>query len=130
MIDANMLIGVVMVFLQFFVLTSVVMMFSVVFTPTVNFFLGLGVYIVGLMSSTSLTLFRSPDASIFVKVLLLVYVSRVSPFDKFNVTNALLYPDAAVGNIWVYTGWMMLKGTAFSLGAMVLAVLLFWRKEV
>jgi len=129
-IDANMLIGVLMVFMQFCVLTCIVMLFSVIFTPTVNFFLGLGVYIVGLMSSTSLTLLRSEHASIFVRDFYWVLYRAFPPFDQFNVTNALLYPDAAVGNIWVYTGWMMLKGLAFSLGALVLAVLLFWRKEV
>ena len=129
-IDANMLIGVLMVFMQFCVLTCIVMLFSVIFTPTVNFFLGLGVYIVGLMSSTSLTLFSSEHASIFVKAFYWVMYNVLPKFDKFNVTNTVLYPEMSPVKIWYYTGQMMIEGALFSLGALVLAVLLFWRKEV
>jgi len=129
-IDANMLIGVVMVFLQFFVLVSVVMMFSVVCTPTVNFFLGLGVYIVGLLSSTSLTLANSKDAGVFVKVFYTAIHWVIPNFDKFNVTNVLLYPEMPVGSIALYTLKMTLYGLLFSLGAMLVSIIIFEGKEV
>ena len=79
--------------LLFMVLSSVVLMFSTFLTPTVNFFMGLGVYIVGVMGSITETIMTSQSASAPLKALYYVMHYAVPNFDKFNVTNTLLHPE-------------------------------------
>ncbi|MCX8052512.1 MAG: ABC transporter permease [Armatimonadetes bacterium] len=129
--DWNMVWGVIMIYFQFLLLSSVVLFLSVVLTPTVNFFMGLGVYIVGVMAPLTETL-ASPDAKLhvvlktFYKVLHII----VPNFDKFNITNPLLHPETQVKSIPMYTGIVTLYAILYALVMMLLAVIVFRRKEV
>ena len=130
--DANTVLGVVMIFLQFMVLSSVVVLFSVFLTPTVNFFMGAGVYLIGVMASLTETLARAgvekanPFVAGFYKVVHII----IPNFDKFNLTNQLLHPETQIGNIWKYTGQVALYAGLYALIMATLAVILFERKEV
>ena len=130
--DANTILGVAMIYLQFVVLSSVVVLFSVFLTPTVNFFMGAGVYMIGIMASVTETLASkevhgiSPLVAGFYKVVHVV----IPNFDKFNVTNQLIHPETQVGNIWKYTGEVALYALLYSLVMVTLAVIIFERKEV
>ena len=130
--DANTVLGVVMIYLQFVVLSSVVVLFSVFLTPTVNFFMGAGVYMIGIMASVTETLAGkgvhdvNPAVAGFYKVVHIV----IPNFDKFNVTNQLIHPETQVGNIWKYTGEVALYALLYALVMATLAVIIFERKEV
>ena len=130
--DPNSVLSVVMIYLQFLVLTSVVIFFSVFLTPTVNFFLGAGVYIVGLMGSITETL-AGPGvekANLFVAAIYKFIHVMVPNFDKFNVTNQLLHPETQVANIWTYTGLVSGYALLYALIMMTLAIVIFEIKEV
>ncbi len=128
--DVNTLLGVIMIFLQFMVLSSVVLFFSVFMTATVNFFMGTAVYIVGVMASLTETMANSPDSNPALKFLYQIVHVAVPNFDKFNVTNALLHPETALANLPVYTMKVALYALLYTLVMMTLAVLFFERKEV
>ncbi|MCE5197487.1 MAG: ABC transporter permease [Armatimonadota bacterium] len=128
--DWNMLWGVVMIYLQFMVLSAVVILFSVFFTPTVNFFMGLGVYIVGVMASLTETLATTQDGNMILKWFYTIIHWCIPNFDKFNVTNTLLHPEAHITNVANYTGKVALYGLTYTLVMMLLAVIIFEKKEV
>ena len=128
--DANMVWGIVMIYLQFLVLSSVVLMFSTFVTPTVNFFMGLGVYIVGVLGSVTQTIMSSEAASPLLRGIYWVLHYAIPNFDSFNVTNTLLHPETHITNIAAYTGKIGLYGLLYALLMMTIAVIIFQRKEV
>ena len=130
--DPNTALSVVMIYLQFLVLTSVVILFSVFLTPTVNFFLGAGVYIVGLMGSITESIAGggAENANVFVGAVYKFIHVMIPNFDKFNVTNQLLHPETQVANIWSYTGLVSGYALLYALIMMVLAIVIFEIKEV
>jgi ABC-type transport system involved in multi-copper enzyme maturation permease subunit len=128
--DANTILGIVMIYLQFVVLSSVVILFSVFLTPTVNFFMGAGVYAVGIMASVTETLSTTKEANALVTGLYKVIHAVIPNFDKFNITNQLVHPESQAGNIWKYTGDVALYALLYALVMATLAVIIFERKEV
>ncbi|OFX16088.1 MAG: hypothetical protein A2Z18_05365 [Armatimonadetes bacterium RBG_16_58_9] len=128
--DANTILGIVMIYLQFVVLSSVVILFSVFLTPTVNFFMGAGVYAIGIMASVTETLSTAKEANALVTGLYKVIHAVIPNFDKFNITNQLIHPESQVGNIWKYTGEVALYALLYALVMATLAVIIFERKEV
>lgn len=129
--DMNMVWGVIMIYMQFMVLSSVVLLFSVLLTPTVNFFMGLGVYIVGLMAPMVETLAKSPAANDVMKVFYHAVYYAIPNIEKFNLlTSPLLHPDADIANPAAYTGGMALYAVFYSLIMMTIAVIIFEKKEV
>lgn len=128
--DPNMIWGIVMIYLQFMILSSVVLMFSVFLTQTVNFFMGLGVYIVGLLGTMTETFMNSESASPILKAFYWVMHYIIPNFDKFNVTNTLLHPEKHITNMASYTLWNGAYGLVYVLIMMVLAVIIFEKKEV
>lgn len=128
--DWNVVWGVILVYLQFMMLSSVVLLFSLIFTPTVNFFMGAAVYMVGFMTSIVKTLGEAQDAGVGLKALYSV-VSWVLPqFDRFNVSNQLLHPETQVTNMGAYTVWWGGYAVIYVLVMLVVAILIFERKEV
>lgn len=128
--DINTVWGIVMIYLQFMVLSAVVLFFSVFLTPTVNFFMGLGVYIVGVMASMTDTLAKSPAANVLLKGFYKTIHAVIPNFDKFNVTNSLLHPETHIASMAHYTGTVALYALLYALVMMTLAVIVFERKEV
>ncbi|MBO7394051.1 MAG: ABC transporter permease [Abditibacteriota bacterium] len=127
--DPNTVYGVLMIFMQFMILTSVVLFFSTFLTQTVNFFMGCGVYIVGVMATVTETFGHSEAASPLLRLVYKVIYCVVPNFDKFNVTNSLLHPDP-ITNMGVYTLNCFFYAVIYSLIMMILAILCFDRKEV
>jgi ABC-type transport system involved in multi-copper enzyme maturation permease subunit len=128
--DANTVWGIILIYLQFMVLSAVVLMFSTFLTPTVNFFMGLGVYIVGIMGSVTETLMKSDLTAAPIKAFYYVMHYVVPNFDRYNVTNTLLHPEQPSVPMYIYTGRIGLEAVLYALVMMVIAVLVFWRKEV
>jgi len=128
--DINMIWAVVMIYLQFMVLSSVVLFFSVFMTPTVNFFMGAGVYMVGVMGSLTETMASNKAASELLRSLYSLIHKLIPNFDKFNVSNALLHPEAHITNMAQYTGKLAIYGLLYAVVMMLLAVVFFQKKEV
>lgn len=129
--DPNTLWGVVLVFMQFCVLTAVVMLLSVFLTPTVNFFMGMGVYIVGVMSPMIETLSdKHTELHSLLKGFYKVVHAVVPNFDKFNQTNELLHPGKHIESMPAYVGTASMYGLLYVLIMMTIAVIVFEKKEV
>jgi ABC-type transport system involved in multi-copper enzyme maturation permease subunit len=128
--DWNTLWGIIMIYFQFVVLSSVVLFFSVMLTPTVNFFMGLGVYIVGVMAPLTQTLAESKNANALLKGFYTVIHAIVPNFDKFNLVNPLIHPESQAVPMQVYLVRAVLYAILYSLLMMLFAVIAFRRKEV
>ena len=128
--DWNVLWGVILVYLQFMMLSSVVLLFSLIFTPTVNFFMGAAVYMVGFMSSIVQSLGSAEDAHAALRAFLKVTSYVLPQFDRFNVSNQLLHPETQVANMGIYTAQVGAYGIIYVLITLVVAILIFERKEV
>lgn len=128
--DWNMVWGVVLVYLQFMMLSSVVLLFSLIFTPTVNFFMGAAVYMVGFMASIVQTLGNAEGASGPLKALFTTLFWILPQFDRFNVSNQLLHPETQITNMGLYTLSWGVYGLIYVLITLVVAILIFERKEV
>ncbi|MFQ3549104.1 MAG: ABC transporter permease [Armatimonadota bacterium] len=127
--DINMVYGVILTYLQFLVLSSIVLLFSIFLTPTVNFFMGGGIYIVGLFASLTETIARSEQAGVYRTALYRIIHLVVPNFDKYQVTNSLVYPNP-IADPGMYTIQILGYSLMYSLIMMVIAVILFERKEV
>lgn len=128
--DWNMVWGVILIYLQFMVLSSIVLLFSLIFTTTVNFFMGAAVYMVGFMSTVVQSLGGAKEAGGFLKGLYTVLYWVLPRFDEFNIPNQLLHPDKLGTNMAVYTVGMTCYALLFTMVALVVAILIFERKEV
>ncbi len=130
--DPQLVLGVVMIYFQFVVLSAVVMLFSVFLTPTVNFFASAGVYIVGSAAGIWKSMYVSgSEANPVVKGFYML-VSNVLPnFDRFNIQNKLIHPVQEFrGGPMEYVGLTVLYAVLYSLVVMIAAVIVFERKEV
>jgi ABC-type transport system involved in multi-copper enzyme maturation permease subunit len=128
--DWNMVWGVILIYLQFMVLSSIVLLFSLIFTTTVNFFMGAAVYAVGFMSTVVTSLGGAQGASTPLQVFYKTISFVLPRFDQFNIPNQLLHPETQVTNMASYTGMMAVYGLLYTLLALVAAILIFERKEV
>jgi ABC-type transport system involved in multi-copper enzyme maturation permease subunit len=128
--DWNMVWAVILVYLQFMVLSSIVLLFSLIFTQTVNFFMGAAVYAVGFMSTVVISLGGAEGASSALRFFYKTVSYLLPRFDQFNIPNQLLHPETQVTNMGAYTGMMALYGLLYTLLALVVAILIFERKEV
>lgn len=127
--DMSTVLGVFLIYLQFLVLSSVVLFFSVIFTPTVNFFMGAGVYMMGVMAAVTQTLGQAKGASPALQTFYKVIYTIVPNFDKFSVTNPILHPDP-VNNLPLHTAKMLVYALLYAMVMMTAAVIMFEKKEV
>lgn len=127
--DVNMLYGIILGYLQVIVLSSIITMFSIFLTPTVNFFMGVAVYMTGSLITIIETLKNSPEIGKFSSALYEIVYAIIPNFDKFNVTNTLLHPGNAAVDI-SYVGMCIAYAFFYSLIATLIAVILFQGKEV
>lgn len=127
--DINMLYGIILAYLQVVLLSSIIIMFSTFLTPTVNFFMGVAVYIVGSLITIIETLKNSPELGRIQQIIYETVYAIIPNFDKFNVTNTLLHPgDAAVDVSYVLM--CLAYALFYSLIATLIAVIVFQNKEV
>lgn len=128
--DINTLWSIILIYLQFVVFSSVVMLLSVFLTPTVNFFMGLGVYVVGVMAAMIDSLARSEKMPAILKSFYQLIYHILPNFDYFNKANALLHPEAYIDSMAVFTGRVTLYAILYTLIMMTIAVFVFEKKEV
>lgn len=129
--DPSLLLGVIMLYFQFFLLSAVVMLFSVFMTPTVNFFASAGVYIVGSAAPVWQSMAsKSSQAHVVVKSVYWTIHKIVPNFDYFNIQNTLIHPHHQVRSMGLYVTEAITYAVLFSVVVMTVAVILFEKKEV
>lgn len=127
--DINMVYGIILAYLQVVMLSSIIVMLSTFLTPTVNFFMGVAVYIIGSLITIIETLKNSPELGRISQIIYEIVYMIIPNFDKFNVTNTLLHPgDAAVDVSYVFM--CLAYALFYSLIATLIAVIVFQNKEV
>jgi len=124
--------GVVMIFFQLTLLSAVALFFSVFLSPFVNFFLTFAVYLVGSLSSVTESMASDPDhkKNVLVTTIFKVLHFVIPNFGNFNIQNPIIHPDVQIVNETTY----MLQNIAYALIytaiLLVVAVLIFDRREV
>lgn len=120
--------GVLMTFFQMMLLAALTIFFSTFTTPVVNFFLSFGIFLVGNLSSVteSLTTKSQPlvrNAGVVIHYLL-------PNFGNFNIQNTLIRPTTEIANEGVFLRNNIIYAIIYSSVLLVLAILIFDRREV
>jgi ABC-type transport system involved in multi-copper enzyme maturation permease subunit len=120
--------GVLMTFFQMMLLGAMAIFFSTFATPVVNFFLSFALFLVGNMSSVteSLTSNKNPATKILANVLHFLLPN----FGNFNIQNKLIHPEVKISNESVFIFQNMVYALIYSAVLLILAILVFDRREV
>jgi ABC-type transport system involved in multi-copper enzyme maturation permease subunit len=122
-----------MIFFQMMLVNALAVMFSVFTSPFVNFFLTFAVYIIGSMSAITEALgmpsangMRSPVVQITFKVVHFL----VPNFANFNVQNPIIHPELVIQDMGKYMSMNILYAIIYSTIMLLIAILVFDRREV
>jgi ABC-type transport system involved in multi-copper enzyme maturation permease subunit len=120
--------GVLMTFFQMMLLGAMAIFFSTFATPVVNFFLSFALFMVGNMSSVTESLTSNKNA---VTSSLAKLVHFVLPnFGNFNIQNKLIHPEVKISNENVFIFQNIVYALIYSAVLLILAILVFDRREV
>lgn len=128
--DFALLKGVLMLFFQLVLLSSVALVFSVFTTPVVNFFLTSSVYIVGSLSEVTLTLSRSKDQNPIIRGFYWLVHHLVPQFANFFTQNPLIHPEVVIQNETLYYLKTITYAIVYSAVLLIVAMLTFDRKDL
>jgi len=120
----------VMIFFQMSILVSLAIFFSVFLTPFVNFFMSLGVYIVGTLSSVTESLMKGENRTIIQKGIGAVLHYLLPQFGNFNVQNKIIHPETRIINEGVYYIQNIGYAILYIAVLLIIAVIIFDRREV
>ncbi len=120
--------GVIMTFFQMMLLGAMAIFFSTFATPVVNFFLSFGIFIIGNMSvvTESLTKNQSPVTRILANIVHFLLPN----FGNFNIQNKLIHPEVTLTNENVFILQNVVYAVVYSSVLLILAILVFDRREV
>jgi ABC-type transport system involved in multi-copper enzyme maturation permease subunit len=123
--------GVLMIFFEMMLLSSVALLFSVFVSPFVNFFLTFSVFLLGSMSSITESLAtpaknKNPITTWFFEVVHFL----IPNFGNFNIQNPIIHPDITIKNPEIYMLQVILYGIIYSAIMLLVAILIFDRREV
>jgi ABC-type transport system involved in multi-copper enzyme maturation permease subunit len=128
--DWALLKGIMMIFFQLYLLSSVALIFSVFTTPVINFFSTLAVYIVGCMSDVTMSLSRGEDKGVIVKSFYWLIHYLVPNFANFFTQNALIHPEVAIRNETLYYAQNIVYAIVYAAILMIIAILVFERRDM
>jgi ABC-type transport system involved in multi-copper enzyme maturation permease subunit len=125
--------GVLMIFFQMMLVNAVAVMFSVFTSSFVNFFLTFAVYIMG--SGSSITESLSEESSngkrSTIVQSIFQFVHFIIPnFANYNVQNPIINPDRDIPNMAQYITLNGLYAIIYSGVMLLIAILIFDRREV
>jgi ABC-type transport system involved in multi-copper enzyme maturation permease subunit len=125
--------GIVMIFFQMMLLNALAVMFSVFTSPFVNFFLSFAVYIMGSMSSVTEAL--GEDSSNGKRSIVIQWIFKgihflVPNFANFNVQNPIIHPEVIIRDMTKYMATNILYAVIYSTIMLLIAILIFDRREV
>lgn len=130
--DSTLVLGVLLIYFQFFLFSAVVMFFSIFLTPTVNFFASSAVYVVGSASTIWQSIATAENEKITAPVRAFYQLIHwiIPNFDLYNIQNRLIHPHSEVRSMSVYVVEVIGYALIFSLVLMTIAILFFDKKEV
>ena len=122
--------GVLMIFFQLYLLSSVALIFSVFTTPVINFFLTTAVYIVGSLSDVTMSMSHGEDKDVFVKGFYWLIHYLVPNFANFFTQNPLIHPEVAIRNEALYYAQNIVYAIVYAAILMIIAILVFERRDM
>ncbi len=129
-VDAHLLFkGGLMTYMQLLLLCSLAIFLSVFLTPLVNFFLTLSLFIIGNLSSYTQDLAKNTE-NVLIKGFFTGIHYIVPNFGNFQYTNPLLQPDVQVKSEALFLTQNVIYALVYSAVLLILAVLVFDRREV
>ncbi|MCC6730441.1 MAG: ABC transporter permease subunit [Chthonomonadales bacterium] len=120
--------GVVMTFFQMTLLGALAIFFSTFATPVVNFFMSFGLFIVGNLSTVTESLLTNKNP--FTRILATGIHYVIPNFGNFNMQNKLIHPQVTITNENVFIMQNVVYAVIYSCVLLVLAILIFDRREV
>jgi len=121
----------VLYFIQMCLLAAVTIFFSTFVAPLVNFFLSLGLYVVGTTLNPLYESFaQNPDTTGFVKLVAQMVTSLLPNFGNYNVANPIIHPEVLLQSELTYYMHATLYGLIYISGLLIAGMLIFDRKEV
>ncbi|HLJ55630.1 MAG TPA: ABC transporter permease subunit [Chthonomonadaceae bacterium] len=120
--------GIFMTFFQMLLLAALTIFFSTFTTPIVNFFLSFGIFMVGNLSSVTDSL--TTNSNWLVRGTGTVIHYLLPNFGNFNIQNALIHPVAEISNPNEYMRNNIVYALIYSAVLLILAIIVFDRREV
>lgn len=120
--------GVMMTFFQMTLLGALAIFFSTFATPVVNFFLSFGIFVVGNLSSVTESLLTNKNMATRLVAGAVHYV--IPNFGNFNIQNKLIHPQVVIKNMNVFIMQNVSYALIYSAVLLILAILVFDRREV
>ena len=120
--------GVLMTFFQMMLLAALTIFFSTFTTPVVNFFLSFGIFLVGNLSSVTESLTTKSNTIVRNAGVVIHYL--LPNFGNFNIQNSLIRPTTEIANEGVFLRNNIFYAIIYSSVLLVLAILIFDRREV
>jgi ABC-type transport system involved in multi-copper enzyme maturation permease subunit len=121
--------GILMIYLQLLLLCSLAVFFSVFLSPLVNFFLTLSLFIIGNLSSFTQDLAKV-NHNPLIKGFFTAVHYLVPNFGNFNIQNPLINPDVQIKNEALFLTQNVIYALVYAAVLMILAILVFDRREV
>jgi ABC-type transport system involved in multi-copper enzyme maturation permease subunit len=128
-VDFAMLKGIVMIFFQLLLLTAVALIFSVFTTPVVNFFMTSAVYIIGSLADVTESMSHGTDKNVLVRGFYMIVHYLTPQFANFFTQNPLIH-GIVIKNEAVYYSWNILYAIVYSSILLIVAILVFERRDM
>ncbi|HZO87613.1 MAG TPA: ABC transporter permease subunit [Chthonomonadaceae bacterium] len=120
--------GIMLTFFQMLLLAALTIFFSTFATPVVNFFLSFGIFLVGNLSSVTDSLTTSRNAIARGVGTLVHYL--LPNFGNFNIQNSIIHPQIEIANANAFMMQSIAYALIYSAVLLILAILIFDRREV
>jgi ABC-type transport system involved in multi-copper enzyme maturation permease subunit len=128
MFAPDMLKGVALTFFQMMLLSALTICFSTFATPVVNFFLSFGIFIVGNLSTVTESLTENQHAA--TRYLAYAVHVLIPNFGNFNIQNKLIHPEQVLSNEAAFVTQNIIYAVIYSALLLIVAILVFDRREV
>jgi ABC-type transport system involved in multi-copper enzyme maturation permease subunit len=123
--------GPVLFFIQMCLLAAVTIFFSTFVAPLVNFFLSIGIYLMGTsLSSLYDSYVKNPEITGPVRFLAETITLALPNFDKYNIANPIIHPGQVIQNPMTYYVNVTGYGIIYIAGLLIAGILIFDRREV
>lgn len=120
--------GVMMTFFQMTLLGALAIFFSTFATPVVNFFLSFGLFIVGNLSTVTESLLQNKNVA--TRLVATVVHYAIPNFGNFNIQNKLIHPQVVIKDMNVFIMQNIAYAIIYSAVLLILAIIVFDRREV
>lgn len=122
--------GILMIFFQLFLLSSVALLFSAFLSPVVNFFLTSAVYIIGSLSEVTMAMYKKDTLSPVLKGFYWLIHFMIPNFANFFTQNPLIHPNVVVRSEFIYYAQNILYAIVYAAILLIIAIMVFDRRDM